>query len=485
MIDRDSFQYSDPSPRNNLTSLSAYNSGNHRVTAFCSDSEAICLSLATPLGPLHAHITHTTPDAHCHKVERAIQQIDQKTIAILEYLPYHLPPKLILYLKKYCADCINLTSSSTQPTTPYVSFHRIKPQFNSDPDKRFASFGAVCLIKHTEGQRVSLAAKFNLNLHHVPKATIGVKIGFDHHHPGNDLFYCPPSTTPLIRNNYEIVSLIPFDWKPKTVLQQTYIQNINPTFEDILLRKDYPHHEKAVDQLVPIIEGPPGALHDPVTEILLPPTQHLETPTPPLRRYPVHQHRVPAHLACSLPILPDTTKSSLSVSNSEQSEFSIKKGLMMPDYRHAVGPAIDKELTKMFITYKALVLINKKDIPPSSTFFRFFLFLFLKLKFLPDHSFERMSARLCAMEMTPHPVRAETAYAATGDHHLFLLTVNAVLAAANQGGYKDKVEFQRYDVPAAFLQCLLPEPAYGCLPPDVRPLYGGAYVKILRYIYDL
>ena len=137
----------------------------------------------------------------------------------------------------------------------------------------------------------------------------------------------------------------------------------------------------------------------------------------------------------------------------------------MPDYKHAVGPAIDKEMTKMFITYKALVLINKQDIPPGSTFFRFFLFL--KLKFLSDHGFERMSARLCAMEMTPPPVQAETAYAATGDHHLFLLTVNAVLAAAIQDGYKDKVEFQRYDVPAAFLQCDLPIEAFSCLPPDI------------------
>ena len=97
------------------------------MTAFCSDSEAICLSLATPLGLLHAHITHTTPDAHCHRVERAIQQIVQKAIDILESLPFHLPPKLILYLKKYCADYINLTSSSTQPTTPYVFFIELSP----------------------------------------------------------------------------------------------------------------------------------------------------------------------------------------------------------------------------------------------------------------------------------------------------------------------------------------------------------------------
>ena len=53
----------------------------------------------------------------------------------------------------------------------------------------------------------------------------------------------------------------------------------------------------------------------------------------------------------------------------------------MLDYKHAVGPTLDKELTKMFVTYQALVLINKQDIPPGCSFFRFFLFL--KLKFLP------------------------------------------------------------------------------------------------------
>ena len=153
----------------------------------------------------------------------------------------------------------------------------------------------------------------------------------------------------------------------------------------------------------------------------------------------------------------------------------------MTDYKLAVGPALNKELTKMFVTYKALVLIDRSEVPPDATFFRFFCFL--KNKFLPGHSFERMSARLCAMEVTPPPPDAETAYAATGDHHLFLLTVCAVLAAAIQGGFKDKVEFMRYDVPAAFLQRLLPTPCYGRLPPDLPEPYGNSFVKVLRCIY--
>ena len=44
--------------------ISTYNARGHPITAFCSDSAAICLSLATPLGLLRTHITHTTPDAN-------------------------------------------------------------------------------------------------------------------------------------------------------------------------------------------------------------------------------------------------------------------------------------------------------------------------------------------------------------------------------------------------------------------------------------
>ena len=75
--------------------------------------EPICQSLTVPIGFLQSSITFTTPDAHCHKVERAIQQIDQKVIATLAAMTYVLPPSLVLYAKKYCADFINTTPPST------------------------------------------------------------------------------------------------------------------------------------------------------------------------------------------------------------------------------------------------------------------------------------------------------------------------------------------------------------------------------------
>ena len=130
----------------------------------------------------------------------------------------------------------------------------------------------MCLIKHTEGQRATLASKQNLNLHHVPKASIGVNLGFSHHHPGNNIFYSPPSSTPLIRDNFEIVSVVPFGWKLKTVVQQTYITNINPSYQDIIRRDNYPqqHHDTDNPTRTPINSVAESAEIDKVTTNLLP-----------------------------------------------------------------------------------------------------------------------------------------------------------------------------------------------------------------------
>ena len=44
-----------------LQLIAMYNAQGFTVLKFCTDSEPICLSLATPLGLLHTSITHTTP----------------------------------------------------------------------------------------------------------------------------------------------------------------------------------------------------------------------------------------------------------------------------------------------------------------------------------------------------------------------------------------------------------------------------------------
>ena len=74
----------------------------------------------TIVQPRTPGIIHITPDSYYHKAEITIHQIDQKVITLLDSIPYRLSTKLILCLKKYCANCINLTTQSiiAETTSP-------------------------------------------------------------------------------------------------------------------------------------------------------------------------------------------------------------------------------------------------------------------------------------------------------------------------------------------------------------------------------
>ena len=213
--------------------ISLYNSEGYPVLSFCSDSEAICQSLTIPLGLLQASISFSTPDAHCHKVERAIQQIDQKVVATLAAMPYVLPPHLILYAKRFCADAINLTPQSTlsASTVPYVLFYKRKPTLNSDPSKSFTPFGATCLVKYTDGQRSTIATNSSLNFNNVDKAGIAINLGISPNHPGDNIFFQPSNNTILFRDSFDMVSTIPDNCPVQPVIQQTYITTSTQIFK--------------------------------------------------------------------------------------------------------------------------------------------------------------------------------------------------------------------------------------------------------------
>ena len=179
----------------------------------------------------------------------------------------------------------------------------------------------------------------------------------------------------LLLETNEVLSLIQFDWKPKPVHQQTYTTNINPSYQDILRRNDFPQPDQAIDQTstsspasesaqttfselstvdFPVSDPSPQTasdLFDPRPDNSHPNPDSTSAqislnllPTPSTHRYPIHTHRAPSQLARNLSTLPETTKTSLFLSNSKETEFSIKKGLLMTDYKHAVGPALNQDV---------------------------------------------------------------------------------------------------------------------------------------------
>ncbi len=66
---------------------------------------------------------------------------------------------------------------------------------------------------------------------------------------------------------------MPFGWKLKPVVQQTYITNINPSYQDIIRRDDYPQQHQDADQTArtPTNSVAESAEIDPVTTNLHPP----------------------------------------------------------------------------------------------------------------------------------------------------------------------------------------------------------------------
>ena len=195
---------------------------------------------------------------------------------------------------------MNITPQSTLPlsTNPYRLFYKKNPELNPNRDLALAPFGTVCMIMHTDHQRELLASKAAINFHHAPKSSIAVNLGFSPNHPGCNLFLCPPSTTPIVRDNFQEITLIPWEWTSKPVVQQTYVSNINPAVETILLNDDYPQRNKAIDQTLPKHQS---NLQNSETQVLPQPAPDFPVSEPQLRlllifRFPTRPHPLqPSH----------------------------------------------------------------------------------------------------------------------------------------------------------------------------------------------
>ena len=117
-------------------------------------------------------------------------------VATLAFMPYDLPPHLILY----CADAINLTPQTTLSLCTFLQ------EKASDPTKSFIPFGATCLVKYTFGQRVTIASNSNLNLNNVDKAGIAINLGVSPNHPGDNIFYQPSNNAILFLDYFDLVN---------------------------------------------------------------------------------------------------------------------------------------------------------------------------------------------------------------------------------------------------------------------------------------
>ena len=453
--------------------VSMYRAQGHTIKSFSTDCENICKSLKFELGKVGIDITVTPPEAHCHKVERIIQELDCKVTATLCSLSFILPSSLLLYLKKYIANSMNLSYRSTSAgdsCCAYEEFYHSKPIL---PTKfPFLPFGATVLFQNTIGQRQRVANNTNHNLNNVPKSQVGINLGIDHLHPGCCVFYTPKSPVPLPRSNFTPIKLIPFGYQLQTPLQSV-IPNVSLPLETIL-----PSDTLNTNTTTNITSQPDNTtITTNLTETLS--TSNTVLPTIPLVR-PIRSHNPPLRYVNGT----ITSINSLCLLPNSSSQCTLKQSwTKFAEYFSDITPAVLKELKKMFITYSALEFVNYSNIPPIHNLFR--LFGFITKKINPDGSYKGLGYRIVASSTKSNFLNEINNYAPTSDHNLFMLTIVAILAYAVKMNILSKFFLRQYDLPAAFLQAVdtSPTPSYGKLPSDLPEPYTNKYVKFNRCIY--
>lgn len=155
--------------------------------------------------------------------------------------------------------------------------------------------------------------------------------------------------------------------------------------------------------------------------------------------------------------------------------------------------SLSKELTKQFVTYGALRVIHPRDIENDAVFVRAQLLFKQKLSGV-------VAARMPMDGRAQTPDTFGATYAGTSDAVNRAFILSSVLAYAATSGKLDTFYTGKFDVPAAFLQELLPRSATGGkqfvtrMPANLPQVMladgtlgpkGGDWAELLRTIYGL
>ena len=160
-----------------------YNANGITVKQVVVDSDPAFKPVIAMLGAQGIMMTLVGPGQFCQRAERSIQDQDNRGAAILAGLPYVLPPKYLPYLRQYVIDCLNsMSNSKTFPTSP----HRLL--FGRDIPATSFAFGDTVMVRQFVQKRSALAKVQGTIPGSLPRAEVGVMMGFAANLPGYLLF---------------------------------------------------------------------------------------------------------------------------------------------------------------------------------------------------------------------------------------------------------------------------------------------------------
>ena len=160
-----------------------YNANGITVRHVVVDSDPAFKPVIALLGAHGILMTLVGPGQFCQRMERSIQDQDNRGAAILASLPYVLPPKYHSYLRQYIIDCLNsMSNAKTFPTSPQRLIH------GRDIPATPFGFGDTVMVRQFAQKRTALAKAQGTIPGTLPRAELGVMMGFAANLPGSLLF---------------------------------------------------------------------------------------------------------------------------------------------------------------------------------------------------------------------------------------------------------------------------------------------------------
>jgi len=203
-----------------LTLKSSYSAASHHLTQLLSDSEPSITS-ARPFVeasiPIGTMMTFAPPLEHCKRVERFIQTVGNRITSTLNDLPFILPAKYEIYVKRDCVYNLNtLPNSNTIDKSPYQLFYNgaTPPLHKKHP---FLRFGTVCVVEANELTSKARAALTASNPKYVLPTELGVVFGTDRAHPFCYMFLVQSGRVIFRKNITPVDRIIPFNWTPRNL----------------------------------------------------------------------------------------------------------------------------------------------------------------------------------------------------------------------------------------------------------------------------
>ena len=194
-----------------------YNANGITVRQVVVDSDPSFKPVIALLGAQGILMTLVTPGQYCQRMERSIQDQDNRGAAILAGLPFVLPPKYHSYLRQYIIDCLNsMSNAKTFPTSPQRLIHG-----RDIPPSAFG-FGDTVMVRQFAQKRTALAKIQGTIPGTLPRAELGVMMGFATNLPGSLLFLLANGEI-VPRHGIAKVQAVPMvngrSFLPKTVIR--------------------------------------------------------------------------------------------------------------------------------------------------------------------------------------------------------------------------------------------------------------------------